>query len=168
MRTSALPLAALSIALASSACAPTADDLDSTVQELNAVSPPFNATTMGVVQVRYGATLCTGVMLDAETVFTAGACNGPNARDYTVQLGGDIQTASQVRFSLSGVALLRLPRLFAGMAPGFTRRVSTRTAGISSTQLSRSLRTAAERSCEMRASVTPRMLPISRSVSSSP
>lgn len=126
MRTSAL--AALSLALASSACAPTADDLDSTVQELNAVSPPFNAATMGVVQVRHGATLCTGVMLDAETVFTAGACNGPNARDYTVQLGGEIQTASQVRFSLSGVALLRLPRLFAGMAPGFMRRVSTRTA----------------------------------------
>lgn len=128
MRTSALPLAALGIALAASACAPTAEDLDSTAQELNAVSPPFSGAALGVVRVRVGATQCTGVMLDAVTVFTAGPCTGPRARDYTVQLGAETLTASQVRFTMSGVALLRLPRVFAGMAPGFTRRVSTRTA----------------------------------------
>jgi hypothetical protein len=135
MRTFSRSLTALTVVIAS-ACAPLPEDAGSdadletgtAVQALNAVSGAFSGAAMGVAIVRMGSARCTGVMIDAVTALTAGACNGPRARDFTVQVGADVQTASQVRFSASGVTLLRLPRVFTGMANTFARRVSMRTA----------------------------------------
>lgn len=135
MRTLPTVLSALSLVTLSSACSPRAPGPERTERTYRAVDEitvpsaiAFNPAVEGVVQVRLGAsTLCTGVMLDAYTVLTGGSCVGPTASSFRVQLGAEVLTPSRVRFSNSGVAVLDMPRRFAAMAPGFVRRISTRT-----------------------------------------
>jgi hypothetical protein len=115
--------------LALAACAPLPDDgVDSVAQEMVVPFAGNDPAREGVVQVTRAGALCTGVMLDAVTVLTGGACAGALARDYRVQLGAEVQTVDLVRFNTGGVAVLEIRRPFAALPISFTRRLSTRSA----------------------------------------